>query len=58
MERKIADQKKCIQSLYDDLESREKFIEMLEENLRDMKRKSAKGGEQTHAAQKRIYLCG
>ena len=49
MERKIADQKKCIQSLYDDLESREKFIEMLEENLRDMKRKSAKEKKQLEA---------
>ena len=35
MERKIADQKKLIEHLYDDLESREKFIEKLQEDLKD-----------------------
>ena len=41
MERKIADQKKVIESLYDDLESREKFIEMLQGNIKDDSRKNS-----------------
>ena len=41
LERKIADQKKLIQSLYDDLESREKFIEMLQVDMKDTSRKNA-----------------
>ena len=33
LERKIADQKKLNESLYDDLESRDKFIVMLEGDI-------------------------
>ena len=40
-EKKVADQKKLIESLYDDLESREKFIVMLEGDMKDTSRKNA-----------------
>ena len=40
LERKLADQKKVIESLYDDLESREKFIEMLQGDMKDTNRKN------------------
>ena len=49
MERKIADQKRQIESLYDDLESREKFIEMLQEDIKDTKRQHAKDMKQLKA---------
>ena len=39
MERKIADQNKLIDFLNDDLESREKFIEKLQDDLKDALRK-------------------
>ena len=41
MERKIIEQKKQIEALYDDLESREKFIEMLEGDLKNATRQAA-----------------
>ena len=40
MERKIIEQKKEIEALYDDLESREKFIEMLEGDLKKANRQA------------------
>ena len=41
MERKNADQKKLIGSLYDDLESRERFTELLEKDIKDNNRRYA-----------------
>ena len=49
MERKIADQNKVIESLYEDLESREKFIEMLQEDLKDTNRKNVQGKKKWEA---------
>ena len=49
LERKIADQKKLIQSLYDDLESREKFIEMLQVDMKDTSRKNAQSKKKFEA---------
>ena len=49
LERKIADQKKLIQSLYDDLESRGKFIEMLQVDMKDTSRKNAQSKKKFEA---------
>jgi hypothetical protein len=40
MERKISEQKKQIESLYDDLESKEQFIEMVEGDLKNANRQA------------------
>ena len=40
LERKLADQKKVIESLYDDLESREKFIKMLQGDMKVTNKKN------------------
>ena len=42
MDRKISEQKRLIENLYDDLESREKFIEKLEDDLKETIRRNAK----------------
>ena len=49
MERKIADQNKVIESLYDDLESREKFIEMLQDDLKDTNRRNSQAKKKWQA---------
>ena len=54
LERKIADQKKLIESLYDDLESREKFIEMLQVDMKDTSRKML--NQKRNLMLKRMFL--
>ena len=53
-ERKVADQKKLIESLYDDLESREKFIEMLQVDMKDTSRKML--NQKRNLMLKRMFL--
>ena len=54
MERKISEQNRLIKELYDDLESRDKFIDKLQEDLKDTLRQSAKTKKQWEAEKKEI----
>ena len=55
MERKIADQNKVIESLYDDLESREKFIEMLQDDLKDTNRRNSQAKKKWEAEREVLH---
>ena len=54
MDRKISEQKRLIENLYDDLESREKFIEKLEDDLKETIRRNAKNKKQLELEKKLI----